>query len=293
VKPVMAIFIKYEFWMNFLNQLKKQGIPTYIVSAIFRPNQLFFRWYGKSYGKVLQDFEWLFVQDENSKVLLKKSNIENVSISGDTRFDRVYEIYQKRKEIPLVERFINQTESSTEFVLVAGSTWDKDEDIIIPYFNQNLDMKLIIAPHEINESHIKEIISKLNRPFLLYSQADEEQIDQADCLIIDCFGLLSSIYRYGELAYIGGGFGVGIHNVLEAAVYGIPILFGTNYHKFKEAKELINCRGAFSISNANEFAACLHELLTYNELIRESGESAKNYVIQNLGATQKIYDKLF
>jgi 3-deoxy-D-manno-octulosonic-acid transferase len=294
VRPEIAIFIKYEFWMNYLGELKKRNIPTYIISAIFRPNQIFFRWYGKAYGKVLKNFQWFFLQDANSKKLLKKLNIrDNVTVSGDTRFDRVYEIYTQQKEIGQINCFLSQSTDNKPFTLVAGSTWEEDEAVILPYFNATPEMKLIIAPHEVHEEHLKAIISKLKRPYVRYSQAKENEIQEADCLIIDCIGLLSSIYRYGNIAYIGGGFGAGIHNILEAAVYGIPVLFGPKYHKFREACELIHCGGGVSIIGAEMFASRMSEFLSYTSLLQEIGKSAKDYVEQNLGATGTIYEKIF
>ncbi|GHT13663.1 3-deoxy-D-manno-octulosonic acid transferase [Bacteroidia bacterium] len=292
-KPEMAVFIKYEFWMNYLNQLKHNNIPTYIISAIFRKNQIFFRWYGRKYRNVLSNFNWFFVQDNNSLELLKRFNYRNVTVSGDTRFDRVQEIAEKRKDIPAIEKFLNKTEENKRFVLVAGSSWEKDEDILIPYFNQNPDIKLIIAPHEIGEKRIETLINRLSRPFARLSSTNDTEIEKADCLIIDCIGLLSSVYRYGDIAYVGGGFGVGIHNILEAAVYGIPVVFGPNYQKFKEARELIACHGAFTVANGDELAIHLNERFIYDHLLRENGKSAKDYVIHNLGATHKIYEKIF
>jgi 3-deoxy-D-manno-octulosonic-acid transferase len=292
--PVMAIFIKYEFWMNYLCRLKKRNIPTYIISAIFRPTQIFFRWYGRNYRKVLKNFKWFFLQDANSQGLLKKLDIrDNITISGDTRFDRVQEIYQQRKDIPLIDKFLNKKASDKDFVLVAGSTWEKDEEIIISYFNQTPEMKLVIAPHVITEERIKEFCSKLERPFARYSQMDEQEVSNVDCLVIDCFGLLSSIYRYGTVAYVGGGFGVGIHNILEAAVYGIPVIFGPNHSKFKEAKDLIECNGGISISGSDDFSIRMNTFLAYSSLLQEAGKSAKDYVTGNLGATHKIYEKIF
>jgi len=293
VKPTMAVFIKYEFWMNYLNQLKHFHIPIYIISAIFRPKQIFFRWYAYRYRKVLNNFNWFFVQDQQSLELLKRFNHTNVSITGDTRFDRVYEIAGQRKELPVVEKFLNRTEGEKSPVFVAGSTWLNDEAILLPYFNQHPEIKLIIAPHEIGEQRIEALKSGLTRPAVRYSQANENSFGDAGCLIIDCIGLLSSIYRYGDLAYVGGGFGKGIHNVLEAAVYGIPVMFGTNYHKFKEAKELIACRGAIAVANEEEFSSRMNDFLAYGNLLREAGENAKEYVCGNIGATGKIYEKMF
>ena len=293
VKPAIAIFIKYEFWMNYLDRLKRLQIPTYIISAIFRPNQIFFRWYARPYREILKNYKWFFVQDQHSLDLLRRFGHDNASIAGDTRFDRVYEIFEQRKELPLIERFLNQNENGKNLVFVAGSTWIKDEDILIPYINQHTEIKLIIAPHEIDEQRIQALKSRFTRKVIRYSQANESSVSDAGCLIIDCIGLLSSVYRYGDLAYIGGGFGKGIHNILEAAVYGIPVMFGPNYHKFREATELIACRGAFAVNNEEDFSARMNDYLSYSGLIRENGESAKEYVIGNLGATDRIYGKLF
>ncbi|GHT41347.1 3-deoxy-D-manno-octulosonic acid transferase [Bacteroidia bacterium] len=290
--PETAVFIKYEFWMNYLNGLKSRNIPAYIISAIFRPNQIFFRPYGKNYRNILKDYNYFFVQDQESQQLLAKYGIHNACVSGDTRFDRVVEIAGQPKELPLIDRFLPSTDNQN-LVFVAGSTWPKDEDLIIPYFNQHPDLKLIIAPHEIDESHIQEILSGLQRPAVVYSKATASGVAEADCLIIDCFGLLSSIYRYGDLAYIGGGFGVGIHNVLEAVVYGMPVLFGPNYQRFKEAKDIITAGGGLSVSNADEFNSRVNELLAYSNLRRDMGEKAGNYVRQNPGATEKIFGKIF
>ena len=296
VKPIMAIFIKYEFWMNYLNQLKRMHIPTYIISAVFRPSQVFFRWYGYRYRKILNNYDWFFVQDQHSSELLKRFDHHNVSIAGDTRFDRVYEIFNQRKELPYIAKFLNLTESGKDLAFVAGSTWMKDEDILIPYFNQHPEIKLIIAPHEINEQRIEALEKRLARPVIRYSQCpqtSESALRNAGCMIIDCFGLLSSIYRYGDWAYVGGGFGKGIHNILEATVYGIPVLFGPRYRKFKEAKELIDCGGARTLKSEPEFSSLMNDFLSYSKLTQESGKSAKAYVIRNLGATLKIYEKLF
>jgi 3-deoxy-D-manno-octulosonic-acid transferase len=288
-RPSIAIFIKYEFWMNYLCCLKKRNIPTYIISAIFRSNQIFFRRYGRGYREVLKNFNWFFVQDNNSTELLKKLNIRNnVTVSGDTRFDRVVEIARQQKDFPLIDRFIKDE----KFTLVAGSSWEQDESIIIPYFNETPDMKLILAPHLIDKAHLQKIFSMLKRPYILYSQADKKEIQDADCLIIDCFGLLSSIYRYGKIAYVGGGFGAGIHNILEAAVYNIPVLFGPNHYKFREAGELITCGGGYAVSGREEFICRMNEFIAYASLLQTAGKSAGDYVIRNLGATHKIYEKI-
>ena len=288
LKPKQAIFIKYEFWGNYLNALAKRNIPTYIISAIFRPSQIFFRPYGGYFRRILQNFEHLYVQDENSKKLLKDIGITKVSVTGDTRFDRVLEIRSQAKELPLIEQF-----SKEKFTLIAGSSLPKDEEIFIDYFNRHPEMKLIIAPHEIHEEHIQFILSRLNRTTIRYTQADEKNIQKADCIIIDCFGLLSSIYRYGQVAYVGGGFGAGIHNVPEAAVYSIPVIFGPNHKKFKEAKELIIAGGGFSISKSEDFKLVMDRLLKNKEFLSKAGITAGQYIQNNSGASKKILKELY
>lgn len=289
VQPDCAIFIKYEFWMNYLLELKKRAIKTYIVSAIFRESQLFFKWYGGYYRNLLKSFNHLFVQNDESVRLLHSIGFDNVTKVGDTRFDRVADIASSAKELPIVQLF-----KSDKKVLVAGSSWPNDEEILLSYFNQNKDVKLIIAPHEIHEEHLQSIISKLQRPYVRYTQATTENVSDADCLIIDCFGLLSSIYRYGEIAYIGGGFGVGIHNILEAAVYGIPVIFGPNYKKFQEAVDLIELGGAFSISDYTGFSRLMSDLLVDNSSLYASSAAISNdYSQRNRGATIKVLDIIF
>ena len=282
-QPKMAFFIKYEFWKNYLDELHKRRIPTYSVSSIFRKNQVFFQWYGGTYRNVLKNFDHLFVQNEMSKRFLAKIGITRVTVVGDTRFDRVKQIQDQAKELPIVERF--KGDSPT---FVAGSSWGPDEDLFIEYFNQRPDMKLIIAPHVIDESHLNEIISKLKRPYRRYTEATEANVQEVDCLIIDCFGLLSSIYRYGEVAYIGGGFGVGIHNILEAAVYGIPVLFGPKYDKFMEARQLIDCKGAYSIQEYSQLESLIDRFFSEPEFYHYTSAQAGGYVESHLGASEKI-----
>ena len=281
--PCMAFFIKYEFWQNYLNALYKKGIPVYSVSSIFRPNQIFFRWYGKGYQKVLKTFTHLFVQNQESKELLAGIGVNQVTVVGDTRFDRVLDIHAAAQHLPLVEKF-----KKGALTFVAGSSWAPDEDIFIPYFNSHPGMKLVIAPHVVSDSHLREIESKLQRPFVRYTQATEENVGQADCLIIDCYGLLSSIYRYGEISYVGGGFGVGIHNVLEAAVYGIPVIFGPNNRKFREARHLLKQQGGFEIKNIEDFDRLMDRFLTDETYLKSSGKLAGDYVKHNAGALEKI-----
>ncbi len=281
--PCMAFFIKYEFWQNYLKALQRRHIPVYSVSSIFRKEQVFFRWYGGRYYKVLTRFSHLFVQNEVSKQLLATLDIHNVTVVGDTRFDRVVEIMQQAKQLPLVEAF-----KQDRIVFVAGSSWPPDEEIFIDYFNRHPEMKLIIAPHVIGESHLAEIVGRLKRPYVRYTQATEENVKQADCLIIDCFGLLSSIYRYGEIAYVGGGFGVGIHNVLEAAVFGIPVLFGPNNKRFQEAQQLLQLEGGFEIQGTDDFNELMDKLMTDTEFRTRTGELAGHYVNGNAGAADKV-----
>lgn len=287
VKPQSAIFIKYEFWANYLTELKKRDIPTYIISAIFRPKQIFFRFYGGYFRKMLHCFTRLYVQDENSRKLLDSIGVRNVSVVGDTRFDRVVEISNSTDPNPLLEKFVGE-----KFVWVGGSTWPKDEEIILDYFNRHPEQKLILAPHEIHEEHLQSIIARLKRPYLRYTQATGANVADADCLIIDCFGLLSSLYRYGKLAYIGGGFGVGIHNIAEAAVYSIPVIFGPNYHRFKEAINLIDNGGAFPIHDAASFESTIENFISNREALEQAGKSAGDYIKSHSGATAVIFKEI-
>ena len=291
--PAMAIFIKYEFWGNYLHTLQQRGIPVYIISAIFRREQLFFQWFGKPYRKTLDCFTHLFVQDERSKALWEEYGIRNVTVAGDTRFDRVIDVYHQAKQIPLVERFIKGTDGQQPpLVFVAGSSWPEDEAIFIPYFERHPEMKLIIAPHEIHEGHLKSIEARLHRPTIRLSQATEQNVANQDCLIVDSFGLLSSLYRYGQIAYIGGGFGAGIHNTLEAAVYGMPVLFGPRFQKFKEAKDLIAVGGAFTFDNAPAFTSRMDTLLSTPEALQQSSQAAGHFVQSHGGATTTILQEI-
>lgn len=287
-KPVMAIFIKYEFWDNYLSELKRRNIPVYIVSAIFRKEQLFFKWYGGMYRKVLSYFTHIFVQDDASRELLSKYGVTNVSVFGDTRFDRVQDVYKNTKQVPMVDLFVNNNRSDNQLTMVAGSSWQQDEEVYLNYFNEHPELKLIIAPHEIHKDHLMHIESMLKRPSIRLSVATEKDIKGKSCLIVDSFGLLSSIYRYGDLAYIGGGFGAGIHNVLEAAVYGIPVIFGPKYQKFKEARDLLQVGGAFSITDEKTFESKMEELSTYRDLLEAAGAAAGDFVKSNIGATNRI-----
>ena len=285
VRPVMAFFIKYEFWYNYLHVLKHRCVPTYSVSSIFRRDQIFFKWYGRDYARVLSCFTTFFVQNEESKLLLGTIGIKNAVVVGDTRFDRVLQIKEASKQLPLVEAFV----SNAEHVFCAGSSWQPDEEIFIPYFNGRSDWKLIIAPHVIGEEHLAQMMQLLKgRRVTRYTQTNPEEAAKADVLIIDCFGLLSSIYRYAQVSYVGGGFGAGIHNTLEAGVWGIPVIFGPNNKRFAEAQGLLKCKGGFEIKNVNDFTTRMVHLESEPALLEKSGKAAADYVKSLSGATEKI-----
>ena len=355
VHPVMAFFIKYEFWYNYLHILRHRGVPVYSVSSIFRPGQVFFKWYGRNYAKVLHCITHFFVQNEVSLQLLKGIGIDEATVVGDTRFDRVLQIKEQSKELPIVEAFkgingkgsackeelsedackkelsedackeelsedackkeLSEDACKEEFsedackkelsedackeelsengskgckVFVAGSSWQPDEDIFIRFFNDHPDWKLIIAPHVIGEDHLAYILDKLQMKAVRYTQATEQSAAEARCLIIDCFGLLSTIYRYGEIAYVGGGFGVGIHNVPEAAVWGVPVLFGPNNKRFQEAQDLLACKGSFEVTDYDSFNTIISRLISDDQFRQQCGEASANYVKSRSGATDII-----
>lgn len=288
IKIEKAFFIKYEFWPNFLRGLNKKGIEIFSVSSIFRDNQLFFKWYGKGYAKALTYFKHLFVQDRHSKDLLRSIGISNVSIVGDTRADRVIEVAAASKNYPIIEKFVNGDPT-----FIAGSSWPADEELFIPYFMTKPDWKLIIAPHEIHEEHLAEIEVRLKgRDYIRLSQASLENIKGYDTLIIDCFGMLSSIYRYGHIAYIGGGFGVGIHNVLEAAVFDIPVLFGPNNQRFREAQELKQLKGGFEITDAYSLRILIDKFISNPTALKKAGRAAGDYVRSSSGTSDRILGEI-
>ncbi|MBR1395453.1 MAG: 3-deoxy-D-manno-octulosonic acid transferase [Prevotella sp.] len=292
IRPVKAYFIKYEFWYNYLHILKHRGVPTYSVSSIFRPDQVFFKWYGRQYGRVLKCFTHFFVQNEVSKQLLAKLHITDVTVVGDTRFDRVLQIKEQAKQLPIVEAFLEDREGpESPKVFVAGSSWPPDEDIFIRYFREHPDWKLIIAPHVIDEAHLQQIEQKLEgRKVIRYTEAEKSlpsSLSSCQVLIINCFGLLSSIYHYGSVTYIGGGFGVSIHNTLEAAVWGVPVIFGPNNQKFQEAQGLKACGGGLEINSYEDFCRVMDSFADPQRL-SAAGEAAGRYVQGLAGATQKI-----
>lgn len=297
VRPVMAFFIKYEFWSNFLHILKYRNIPTYSVSSIFREDQVFFKWYGRSYAGVLKCFTRFFVQNEESKRLLEGIGITAVDVVGDTRFDRVLQIKEAAKQLPICEAFRTGVASSQSAdvphhdfkVFVAGSSWPPDENIFIPFFNEHKDWRLLIAPHVIAEEHLKLILSLIKgKKVVRYTQTTPEEAAEADVLIIDCFGLLSSMYNYGDVAYIGGGFGVGIHNTLEAAVWNMPVIFGPNNKKFQEAQGLLKSGGGFEINTYEDFSGLMSSLMNDEAFLKQAGDKAGAFVAHLAGATDKV-----
>ncbi|MCR5678730.1 MAG: 3-deoxy-D-manno-octulosonic acid transferase [Prevotella sp.] len=300
IHPVMAFFIKYEFWYNYLHILKNRGVPTYSVSSIFRDGQVFFRWYGRQYGRVLRCFTRFYVQNEKSRELLANIGIENVTVTGDTRFDRVLQIKETAKQLPVVESFIGsglKTDELKAKVFVAGSSWPPDEDIFIRYFREHPGWTLIIAPHVIGEEHLQQIEQKLEGwRVVRYTQAEKSPsattASAPTALVIDCFGLLSSIYRYATVCYVGGGFGVSIHNTIEAAVWGRPVVFGPENQKFQEAQGLKACGGGFEIKDYDDFARLMDRFDSDPQYLSESGNKAGAYVQSLSGATRKILNDI-
>ena len=284
IRPVMAFFIKYEFWYNYLHILRHRGVPVYSVSSIFRPDQVFFRWYGRQYSHVLKCFTHFYVQNEVSRELLAKIGIHDVTVVGDTRFDRVLQIKEAAKKLPIVEAFCDKKK-----VFIAGSSWQPDEEIFIPWLNEHKDWKLVIAPHVIGEDHLQQIEKMLEgRKVVRYTEATEENVKGAEVLMINCFGLLSSIYGYADVTYVGGGFGVGIHNTLEAAVWDVPVFFGPNNQRFQEAQGLKLCGAGLEIGNADDFRRLMQGFEDHPTLAKELGEKAGAFVESMTGATRKI-----
>jgi 3-deoxy-D-manno-octulosonic-acid transferase len=288
VNPKWVFFIKYEYWYHFLRQVHKNNSKLYLVSGIFRKEQLFFKSYGNWYRKMLGFFDHLFVQNSSSAELLESIGVKNYTIAGDSRFDRVVQIAEQSKEIEIARKF-----SEGFNVIVGGSTWEPDEKILIDYIkSSDKNIKLIIAPHEIHAEHIKLITDKIDIPYSLFSNANETDLKESRILIIDNIGMLSSIYKYGQVAYIGGGFGVGIHNTLEAAVYGMPVIFGPKFKKFQEAQDLVSTRGGFSINSPEEFSALADRFFSNEFELKSAGDAAYNYVQKMKGATTALLNYL-
>jgi 3-deoxy-D-manno-octulosonic-acid transferase len=290
VRPEKAFFIKYEFWHHYISGLKEAGIPLYLVSGIFRKEQPFFSrmpW-GAWFRRMLGSFTHFFVQDRKSANLLAGIGITGCTVTGDTRFDRVAAIAKSAQPFPIVEKF-----SAGVPVLVAGSTWKPDEEILVPFIEGHDDIRYIIVPHEVNPGNMNRIIQMLKKPALLFSQATEENIAGVDILIVDSVGILSSLYRYGTFAYIGGGFGAGIHNILEAATFGLPVLFGPNYKKFREACQLVEEGAAFPVHSSGSLQQALLRLINDRDLLKRASATAAEYVRMNQGAAATILDFVF
>ncbi len=288
VSPSYAVFIKYEFWLHYFEEAKRKNVPLFMVSVLFRPSQFFFKWYGSFYRKILKNVNHFFVQDTNSSKLLASYGFNNTSITGDTRFDRVHAITLEENKNAILEKF-----KQNDRLFIAGSTWPEDEDIFLPALKdlKLKNIKIVIAPHEVTEKRIQEIIKNVSKYFdpseiICYSSDSDPEI--AGVLIIDNIGILSSVYRYGTIAWIGGGFGKGIHNILEAAAYGMPVIFGPEYKKFREAVELISLGGAFAVNNLEEAKHKLTELAGDEQKIKQSAMISSSYVTSKLGATDKI-----
>jgi 3-deoxy-D-manno-octulosonic-acid transferase len=285
--PSFVIIVKYEFWNNYISELHRKNIPLYLISGIFRPEQHFFKWYGSFFREILRKFKTIFVQDQASAELLAKAGIMNVIVAGDTRFDRVAMIAGNARDIPVLENFRNN-----EKLLLAGSSWKPDEEIIAEYINKHPGaMKWVFAPHEIEKENIERLEGLFRVKCVRFSQYDESMAD-ARVLIIDNIGMLSSAYRYAYIAIIGGGFGKGIHNILEAACWGIPVIFGPNHGKFREAVELIKEKGAMTFDSFENFSEILDKWLNDESSYLKSASSASSYVSRNTGATPIILEKI-
>ncbi|MBQ6869603.1 MAG: 3-deoxy-D-manno-octulosonic acid transferase [Alistipes sp.] len=287
VKPQIAVFVKYEYWINLLSELKVRNIPTYIVSAIFRRDSIFFRSTGNMWREALKSFNTLFVQDENSKALLAELGHDNVVVAGDTRFDRVAQIAAAAKKIELIEQFKGDSR-----LFVAGSSWGPDEDLIVRLANENPTIKFIVAPHEMEQTRMAKIEQTATGGAVRYTKVEGDIADK-QILILDTIGMLSSVYGYADFSYIGGGFGVGIHNTLEAATFGLPIAFGPNYHKFKEARDMIALGGATSVSNYEELSAWFAPLRDDEQHLKRVSQISKDYTTKNQGATDIFFEKVF
>ncbi|MDE6295289.1 MAG: 3-deoxy-D-manno-octulosonic acid transferase [Muribaculaceae bacterium] len=296
VNPSIAIFVKYEFWGNYLNELNRRHIPTYLISGVFRSNQLFFKPYGGFYRRWLRNFTHLFVQDEGSKKLLQNIGVTDVTVAGDTRFDRVSDIMRTVRPIPELDAFCGaRTPARTTPVFIAGSSWPADEEIYARWVTQHPEVKVIIAPHEFDPERLdklKELFGRENTILLSEIRNGRRQPGAQQVLVIDCFGLLSSAYAYADFAYIGGGFGAGLHNINEAAVYGIPVVFGPNHSKFIEAEEIKTLGGGIAVHSREGFERTASRLLCDTVERNQRGRWAAEYIQSKLGATRLIYNSL-
>ena len=285
VHPDLVFFIKYEYWPNYLNELKKLDIKTYLISGIFRENQAFFKWYGGFYRNALKSFAYFFVQNESSKLLLQSLGFKNVKISGDTRFDRVVSILERDNSLDFIEKFKNNTTT-----IVIGSSWPKDESLLVNFINQtNEKVKYIIAPHNIKTEQIQDLKNSISKKTILFSEKENTDLSTYDVLIVDTIGILTKIYSYGDIAYVGGGFGnAGLHNILEPATFGIPIIVGPNFSNFAEAVALVHQEGCVSISNQNELKDAFSNLISNEDIRYEKGHVCSTFVQMNKGATDII-----
>jgi 3-deoxy-D-manno-octulosonic-acid transferase len=289
VRPEKVFFIKYEFWYNYLTQLKEEGIPTYIFSALFRPSQIFFKPWGKWYLKAITTYEHIFVQNQESFDILHKFGFINVSLSGDTRLDRVGEISDAAPRLDKLEIFCNGQKA-----IIAGSTWKEDEYLFIPYVNKSSHgQKFVIAPHEVTPQSLERVCSAMEKPYALYSTASTQELTNAEVLIVDGYGYLVSIYRYGMLAYVGGGFTSGIHSILEPAAFGLPVIFGPDYQKFQEAHDMLSLGAATCINNYEELEMQIDSYLSNPEKLISASALARGYVNKNRGASKEIVKYLF
>ena len=292
VHPDLVFFIKYEYWPNYLNELKRLHIKTYLISGVFRKNQAFFKWYGSFYRSALYAFDYFFVQNESSKKLLQKLGFNNVKISGDTRFDRVIAILDRNNSLDFIKQFKNNT-----VTIVIGSSWPKDENLLVNYINNTIDnVKFIIAPHNIQAGQILALKNSISRKRVLFSEIEADRnlpLQEYDVLIIDTIGLLNKIYSYADIAYVGGGFGnPGVHNILEPATFGIPIIIGPNYSNFAEAVALVHQEGCVSISNQNELNDAFSNLIMNEDIRHEKGHICSTFVQMNKGATAVIMNQI-
>ena len=284
--PELVIFIKYEIWPNYLSELRKKAIPTLLVSALFSNRQIFFKSYGGMMRKSLGTFHHFFVQDENSKNLLESIDLKNVTVNGDTRFDRVTEILSRDNQLGFMDVF-----KESKLCFVAGSTWPEDEKILVEYINSSSEkVKFVLAPHTMKTAHLNKLVQGISKPVMKYSELDSKDSSQVDVLIIDTIGLLTKIYSYADIAYVGGGFATGLHNTLEPAVFGIPVIVGPQYQGFKEAEELVEKKGILSIQDANSFTAIMSRLLNEPTFLSETGQINKDYIQTNQGASARIME---
>lgn len=285
VQPKIVFFIKYEFWPNYLNELKKRNIPTYLISGIFREKQLFFKPYGGFYRQALKAFHHFFVQNEESKKLLQSIDFKNITVHGDTRFDRVAQIVERAQPLDFIKEFKNNT-----FTIVIGSSWIDDENIYLPYLNNSENVKFIIAPHNIKEEEINRLVQRIDKKTIRYSDYHSNDLADTDVFIIDTIGILTQIYAYADIAYVGGAFKTGLHNILEPATYGTPVVIGPKYEKFQEAKDLVALKSCLVVNDTEELSATFNQLISEESYRKELGQKNRDFVLKNKNATQVIMD---